>query len=102
MTRLRYVFAEGFTEVKEELQRGLDVCPVPEYMHAAIREYVLDHQRPGDFLMAVLSNDLFHAVGKADSTNSKALRNWINLIYNYCPSECWGSINSVKEWIKNG
>ena len=102
MTRLRLVFAEGFETQSDDLERGLQACPVPQYMHTAIRQYVLDHQRPGDFLVAVLSNDLFQAVEKADTANSKALREWVTLVYNYCPSDCWGSPTKVEEWIKHG
>ena len=101
MTRLRFVFQEGFEERKLLLQHGLESVAIPDYMHSAITRYVLDHRRPGGFLTALLKNDLFTAVPLADSVNSKALSDWVKLLYNYCPAECYGSEEAVEHWLEN-
>ena len=101
MTRLRFVFAEGFREQQLLLQEGLESVAIPDHMHAAITQYVLDHRRPGGFLTALLKNDLFTAVPLADSANRKALPDWVILLYNYCPADCYGNPDVVEHWLEN-
>ena len=84
--------------IEDSLNKGLRDTSIPDYMHPAITDYVLRHRKPGDFLTAVLSNDLFKAVGQADNDNLVALHDWVILIYNFTPSNCWGSPERVKEW----
>ncbi len=87
----------------KQLEEGLsrDHPPfhvVPGHMHGAIRNYVINHLNPGDFLTAVLSNDLREAFGRADERNLVALHDWVNLLYNYVPGQCWGSQDAVYDW----
>lgn len=64
---------------------------IPEHTQGALLRYV-DHKiLPGGFLTAVLSNNLFEAVGQADSDNIKALPLIVKYIYNKCPGNCHGS-----------
>jgi hypothetical protein len=86
--------------IADELDEGLKACPVPAYMHAPLRRYVIDHLEVGSFLTAVLANDLFSAVTRADDQNSKALVNWVRLVYSYLPAKCSGSPHAVSEWLK--
>ena len=85
---------------EERLEKGLKCYDIPLYMHEAIREYVNHHEQPGHFLQAVIKNNLREAVSRADDRNSYALKGWVGLMYNYCPSPCWGSEMAYKEWIK--
>lgn len=63
-------------------------------------DYVEQRQPTGDFLQAVLSNDLSDSVSRNDGqTNLKELVKWI---YNNAPSNCWGSREAYKQWIKGG
>lgn len=54
----------------------------------------------GDFLRAVLSNDLTEAMGRADAYNRITLPAIVGLCYNELPSECWGSAEKVRVWAK--
>lgn len=54
--------------------------------------------QPGDFLTAVLSNDLFEAAARADMTNRFDLWEICEYIYNELPSACWGSREKVEVW----
>ena len=56
----------------------------------------------GSFLMAVFSNDLKEAFGRADDINAARLRDYIVYLYNYAPTGCWGSPDNVKAWRKAG
>lgn len=74
---------------------------IPAHTKTALDKYVNNKFAPGGFLWAVLSNDLFGAVGRADSMNKYALPEIIAYIYNYLPSDCWGSEKKVNDWLKN-
>jgi hypothetical protein len=75
---------------------------IPEYMHGGIRRYVEHGVLPGDFLQAVICNDLFRAVERADDTNILLLARYVIFFYNYTPHECWGSADHVKAWVARG
>ena len=65
----------------------------------AIDRYVSRKIPTGDFLYAVLCNDLRNAIGRADSEN---LRDIVEIVQ-YChweiPSVCWGSPEEVRAWL---
>lgn len=52
----------------------------------------------GGFLEAVLTNDLFAAVGHADSYNIRHIPEICSYVYNELPSTCWGSEEKVAAW----
>ena len=52
----------------------------------------------GDFLRAVLSNDLMGAVGRADEYNRLTLWVIVSYVYNVLPSICHGSPEKVAAW----
>lgn len=61
----------------------------------------VNHRIPtGDFLLAVLSNDLREAVGRADSENIQVIPEIVAYIYNRLPADCWGSRDKVRSWLK--
>jgi hypothetical protein len=73
---------------------------IPEHMGEALDEYV-DRGRPvGDFLYAVLTNDLFEACGRADMHNAPNLTAYCAWLYNEAPSQCYGSREKVVAWLK--
>lgn len=72
---------------------------IPEYMKEALDRYVNQKIMPGSFLQAVLCNDLFGAMGRADSNNRAALYSIVQYIYNELPSNSWGSAKIVKEFL---
>jgi len=73
---------------------------VPEHTLAALDDYLVKHWAPGDFLKAVLSNDLFNALGQADDLNRVALFDICAYIYNHVTPEAWGSPTRVEAWLK--
>lgn len=72
---------------------------LPEHTKNDIDNYVSKKYPPGDFLYAVLTNDLFEAVARADDINLYSLIDIIKYIYNDVPSTCWGSPEAVAEWL---
>jgi hypothetical protein len=53
---------------------------------------------PGDFLVAVLSNDLRNAVRRADERNLELIPIYVNWLTAYAPMSCWGSPAAVESW----
>ena len=70
----------------------------PDIVGGVVR-YVEHGIPPGDFLTAVLANDLQEAVGRADVHNLRALPNIVALVYNDLPGGAWGGRQSVKDWL---
>jgi len=75
---------------------------IPGHTQQAIERYVVHGVEPGEFLRACLCNDLFGAVGKADSSNKANLPAIAQFIYNRIPRECYGSSERVDAWIADG
>ena len=65
----------------------------------AIKRYTEDHEPRGDFLRAVISNDLRNAVGYADDDNLTNLPAFVAYFHNIAPGPCWGSPEKYLAWI---
>ena len=66
----------------------------------ALNRYVVGHVPTGEFLLAVLSNNLVESFSRADDENLVAMEEIINHIYNKIPYTCWGSPEKVKAWLE--
>jgi hypothetical protein len=78
----------------------MDYTKIKESTMSAIQRYVEHHIPTGDFLYAVLTNNLFEAVGRADAENIQTIPEICCYIYNEIPSIAWGSAEKVKIWLK--
>jgi hypothetical protein len=72
---------------------------IPELIIAQIDNFHVEHLPPGDFVQAVLENDLTSVLSFADEDSFKALRS----IWAYChkslPPEAWGNPDLVASWL---
>lgn len=73
---------------------------VPPHMRDGFKLWIENGIPPGSFGMAVLSNDLKGAFGKADNINKNHIGSIVAWFYNFAPSDCWGSEEAVNDWIK--
>jgi len=72
---------------------------IPDYMVQGYFNYVEARIAPGDFLLAILRNDLVGAVFGADQQNLASLRAHM-LFCTWCiPGDCWGSRELVEKWL---
>jgi hypothetical protein len=71
---------------------------VPEHLHNAIRAYIDNHRVPGDFLQAVICNNLMNAASRADSQSLPNLLAIVSYFYNEAPGNCWGSKEQMEWW----
>ena len=72
---------------------------IPKGTLDGIKRYVEDRIPPGDFLTAVLENNLRESFNQADEENRKALFEIVCHCYNALPFICWGSPGKVKNWL---
>lgn len=79
-----------------------DIYEIPEYMRDGLELYVQMGVVPGDFLSAVIANDLKKAVMYADVNNMRNLPAYANFFYNYAPVDCWGSVQNLNDWHNKG
>jgi hypothetical protein len=65
------------------------------------KRWIENRIMPGDFLAAVIRNNLKEALGRADIENRAAIFDIVSWWYNEAPSPCWGSPEKVKAWAKS-
>lgn len=73
---------------------------IKQSTYDALDRYAQGGVPVGGFLYAVLTNNLFDAVGRADSENRATLKEILAYVYNEPPSPCWGSPEKVRAWLK--
>lgn len=69
-------------------------------MVAALEKYINYGYPLGDFLQAVVSNDLKEACNRADEDNLRNLPAFIGYLYNVAPMACSGSRRHYKDWLE--
>lgn len=74
---------------------------IPARMMGGLQRYIQKGIPPGDFLTAVLSNDLSEAVARADDENVMNLPAYVAYLYNEAPGLCHGSREKMKIWIES-
>jgi hypothetical protein len=80
----------------------IDYSVLPEHMQEGAREYVELGREPGDFLRAILCNELVEAWQRADSVNRANLGAWIQWLLSEAPLACWGSPAKEQAWVERG
>jgi hypothetical protein len=73
---------------------------IPTRTKNALDRYVNHSILPGDFLTAVLCNDLFGAMAYADSENLATLKDICMYVYWEIPGECWGNREKIDKWTE--
>lgn len=72
---------------------------IPGHTRVALSAYVEEGIIPGGFLTAVLCNDLFGAVARADALNAACLVDICKFIYNRLPGDTWGSAEIMRDYV---
>lgn len=75
---------------------------LPEGLRGGVKRYVERGRGPGNFLTAVISNDLTEAFARADDTNRYKMHEIVSFFYNEVPGGCKGSKAKMEEWEKVG
>ena len=98
----RQQIQKQFRKELEEFSKCGD--SVPPHIWGGITNYVLYGKSTGDFLHAMLTNNLAGVMTYADLINLRTLHATYGFFYNctYVPSYCWGSEDKVKAWHEKG
>lgn len=75
---------------------------IPERMMDGINRYVEYGIIPGDFLQAVIRNNLHDAFSFADDENFENLAAFAGYFHNEVPSNAWGSTKRMLQWAEDG
>lgn len=84
---------------EQELPTAREMTALVPHIKAGIDAYVRHRRPPGQFIQAVLSNDLKEAVGRADDMATVNLSLIVRYCYNCMPGNVWGSAERVAEWL---
>ena len=88
--------------MNKKLDWGGIFSKVPEHTQEALERYFLYGIEPGSFLQAVLSNDLYSAVARADTWNRTAIADIVTWIAHNAPDGSWGHPDYYREWVNKG
>ncbi len=80
----------------EEHRRLNPDIPVRADIKEALDNYAMHGWPVGSFLTAVLENDLFEAMGRADSYNRATIHQICSYVFSELPSTCWGNRELVR------
>lgn len=75
---------------------------LPEHLRQGVKLYIERGIPPGDFLRAVISNNLSESFARADIINKNRMFDIVSFFYNEAPASCWGSEKAFKDWINRG
>jgi hypothetical protein len=78
----------------------VDYSLIPERIMQNLLYYVKGKEAPGGFLYAVLSNNLFKAISKADDEMLPLIPLLVMYIHWEVPASCHGSPEHVKAWME--
>jgi hypothetical protein len=72
---------------------------VPERIVRGIKAYVEERQPVGQFIQAVICNDLTEAFSRADDEVVRCLHGIVKLFYNQVPGNAWKSKKRYEAWL---
>lgn len=88
------------TAVESQLFSKLEQAGVPGHLHGGLVRYLVYRLHTGDFLAAVLANDLREAVRLGDPESHAALVPLVRFLYHDAPALAWGSPDKVQAWLE--
>jgi len=77
-----------------------NTVPGSGVMMQAVIRYIEHGAPPGHFVTAVIQNNLFEAMRRADLENRALLHAWCSWFYNKAPSMCYGSKDKMDMWME--
>ena len=75
-----------------------DYSKIPEHCQKGMKRYIEHGIIPGDFLQAVICNNLVESFARADGTNILCLFDYACFLYNEIPTSAWGSEEKMMKW----
>lgn len=76
----------------------IDYSKIPPATRETIDAWIESGRPTGDFVKALLSNDLRGAFARADESNIEAMFHTVAYLWNNAPGSCWGSPDALELW----
>ena len=86
----------------ELMRESMSNAQVPEHLREGLLQYMKYGHRPGDFLIAVLRNDLHETVLRASPASFEGLPSVMRWLYWEAPADSWGTSEKVRKWQEFG
>lgn len=83
--------------IAAEIELGREL--VPDHLWPGLCRYLVERIRPGQFLCAVLENNLHDALTRADDIAVQHLRGLVVFLDIFAPGPCHGSPEAVAAWL---
>lgn len=64
-------------------------------------QYIVGGRPLGDFLTAVMENNLMEAYGRADKESAAGMKELCAFLYSYAPNACHGNPERVQAWYEH-
>jgi hypothetical protein len=80
----------------------INYSTVPAHCRDGLQLYIERGVPTGDFLKAILTNNLVEAYKLADDINFGRIADYAKFLYWECPSLAWGSEEKVATWTAHG
>ncbi len=77
----------------------IDYSILPEHLRGGFQRYIENHVEPGQFIRAVLENNLMEAFGRADAICLASMFQIVGFVYNEMPGVSHGSPEKVTAWL---
>ena len=71
---------------------------LPQRLREPVKRYIEEGAMPGDFLNAVICNNLVYAFSRADDEMAEKLEEIAFWAYNHIPSRAFGSHKKMIQW----
>jgi len=84
------------------MPRKINYDSLPEHIQGGMERYIEQGIAPGDFLQAVIKNQLVDSFALADETNIRSMFDIASFMYNQAPLACRGSLEAMKAWQTKG
>lgn len=78
----------------------LNYSGLPEHIQKGVRLYIEQGIPTGDFLRAVIENNLRESFARADHINGPRLQEIVQWFHWEAPSLCWGSPQRRLDWMR--
>jgi len=78
-----------------------DGVKIPTDLAKELEFYIYDKQVPGQFIRAVLENDLTKTIQRADLQSLRCLTVLCRFMMHRLPRDAWGDEKQISDWLNN-
>ena len=71
---------------------------IPDHLLAGLDRWIQYGRMPGEFLQAVILNDLHGAMSRGSARSRACLFDLVLVLYNDAPAQCWRTVERVEAW----